>query len=114
MSTAAAHLARLDRSIARAGDSVVLQRLAIDADGTTSVAAAATCPAFVRARSPQDLVESGAPDTDVVLSASSLGEFGLPVRDDRIVIRGAAANIIEVAPIYRGGELVRVNLVCRG
>lgn len=111
----ALHLGRLDRSIARAGDSVTLQRLAVDAAGATSVAASAVCPAFIRARAPQDLVEpGGAPDTDVVLSASSLASFGIPQRDDRILIEGAAANIIEVAPIYRGGTLVRVNLVCRG
>lgn len=106
----------LDRMIARfGGDTVTLQRIAVDGDtGATTVTTAATCPAFVRARAPQDFVDSEAPDTEVVLSVSSLGSFGVPVRDDRIIINGAEANIMEIAPIYMGGALVRVNLLCRG
>lgn len=106
------HLGRLNRAIAKAGDTVTLQRLVIDGDGTTSVSAAATCPAFVRAAAPTDLVEGR--DTRVVLSATSLGAFGIPQRDDRILIEGNPASIVEIEPIYRGGELVRINLLCRG
>lgn len=113
MSDALAHIRRLDRSIARAGDSVILERLSIDGDGAPSVSAAVTCPAFVRASAPQDLVEGGAPETKVVLSASSLSGFGVPQRDDRVVIRETVSSIVEISPIYRGGELVRVNLLCR-
>lgn len=112
--SAALHLGRLDRSIARAGDTVTLQRLASDGDGTTSVALSATCPAFVRAAAPTDLVEPGSRDSRVVLSATSLTDFGVPQRDDRALINGDPAAIVEVEPIYRAGELVRVNLLCRG
>jgi hypothetical protein len=40
--------------------------------------------------------------------------FGLPQRDDRLLIQGDPSNVQEVAPIYYGGALVRVNLLCRG
>lgn len=104
----------LDLMIGRFGDTVTLQRLAVDAAGTPTVSLAATCPAFVRAAAPQDIIDGGAPDTRVVLSVSSLGAFGVPQRDDRILIAGETANIMEVAPFYIGGALVRVNLLCRG
>lgn len=111
--SAADHIRWLDRSIARAGDSVVLQRLSVDGEGNPSVSSSANCPAFVRAAAPQDLVGDGAPETRVVLSATALISFGVPQRDDRVVIRGETASIVQIEPIYRDNQLVRVNLLCR-
>lgn len=112
--SARAHIKRLDAAIARAGDNIVLQRVAADAAGVVTVTAAASCPAWVRAAHPQDIAEPGVQEHRVVLSASSLAVFGVPDRDDRILIEGAAANIVEIEPIRYGGALVRVNLLCRG
>lgn len=124
METAAKKIARLDRSIARAGETVTLRRLSVDAAGATAtLLELADCPAWVRASQPQDLVEPGVTEHEVVLSATHLlgatigspaVAFGIPQRDDRIIIQGADANVQEIRPIYYGGSLVRVNLTCRG
>jgi hypothetical protein len=44
-----------------------------------------------------------------------LGNFGIPRRDDHIIIgSGNPSNIEQIAPLYYGGLLCRVNLLCRG
>jgi hypothetical protein len=52
------------------------------------------------------------------LLAATIGSpaiaFGIPERDDKVLIQGDPSNVQEVAPIYYGGALVRVNLLCRG
>jgi hypothetical protein len=52
------------------------------------------------------------------LLAATIGSpavaFGIPARDDKLLIQGDPSNVQEVAPIYYGGALVRVNLLCRG
>jgi hypothetical protein len=123
MSTAAEKIARLDRSIARAGDSVTIQRTATAATGVVTVTEQVVCPAHVRASAPQGLLdEGGVKEIAVIISATPLltaggsppAAFGVPSRDDRILIQGEPSNIVEVAPIRYGGALVRVNLLCRG
>ncbi len=125
METAARKIARLDRSIARTGETVTLQRTAVDGStgGVTTALALANIPAHVRASKPQDLIDPDSKEMRVVLSptqllAVTLGSpavaFGIPERDDKVLIQGDPSNIQEVAPIYYGGALVRVNLLCRG
>jgi hypothetical protein len=123
MSTAAEKIARLDRSIARAGDSVTIQRTSTAGTGAVTVTEQVVCPAHVRASAPQALLdEGGVREIAVIVSATPLltpagsppAAFGLPARDDRILIQGDPSNIVEIAPIYYGGALVRVNLLCRG
>jgi len=110
---AATEIASLDRAIATYGQAVELQRTAVDAAGDVSVADSVTCPAKVRQYGPQDL-EAAVTEIQVILSPTGLGSFGVPSRDDRIVISGNPSNIVQVAPLYHGGVLVRVNLLCRG
>lgn len=113
--SAAEHIARLDRSIAQEGNTVILRRLLTNADGVEQVETEITIPAHVRAASPQDLISGDdVVDVAVVISSTSIGDFGIPLRDDRIEIRGAPYNIQQIAPIYYGAALVRVNMVCRG
>ena len=125
METAATKIARLDRSIARTGETVTLQRTATDGStGAVTVALElAGCPAHVRASAPQDLLDPEAKEMRVIISATHLLDavlgspataFGIPQRDDRLLIQGNPSNVQEVAPIYYGGALVRVNLLCRG
>lgn len=126
METAARKIARLDRSIARTGETVTLQRTAVDgSSGAVAVALELpSCPAWVRASKPQDLIDPDAKEMRVVLSptqllAATLGgspavAFGIPQRDDKVLIQGDPSNVREVDPIYYGGALVRVNLLCRG
>lgn len=124
METAATKIARLDRSIARTGETVTLQRTATDGGGAVTVAMQLTnCPAHVRASAPQDLIDPEAKEMRVIISATHLlaevmgsppMAFGIPQRDDRLLIQGDPSSVQEVAPIYYGGALVRVNLLCRG
>jgi len=107
-------IARLDAAIAGYGQTVVLQRTAVDAAGDVTVAEQVECPAAVRNFGPQDLEAGEVTEIKVVLSPTGLGSFGLPSRDDRIVIEGNPSNITQIAPLSYGGQLVRVNLLCRG
>lgn len=125
METAATKIARLDRSIARTGETVTLQRTATDGStGAVTVAMQLVdVPAHVRASAPQDLIDPEAKEMRVIISATHLlaetigspaVAFGIPARDDKLLIQGDPSNVQEVAPIYYGGSLVRVNLLCRG
>lgn len=125
MSAATEKIARLNRSIARAGDLVTLRRLSVDSTtGAESISAElADCPAHVRAFAPQDLDAGGSvADVRVVISSTQIlaavgsppAAFGLPARDDRLVYQGSNYNIHRVQPIHFAGLLVRVNLLCRG
>lgn len=107
-------IASLDRALAGYGQEVVLQHTAVDAAGDVSVTDSVQCPAKVRQFGPQDLEAGGVVEIQVIVSPTGLGAFGLPSRDDRIMIAGNPSNIVQVAPLYYGGELVRVNLLCRG
>lgn len=116
---------RLDRSIARAGKTVTLQRTAVDGStgGVTTILELIDCPAWIRPTKPQDLIDPSVREIRVVLSPTQLlaetigspaAAFGIPERDDKVLIQGDPSNIQEVAPIYYGGALVRVNLLCKG
>lgn len=108
-------ISRLDAAIAGYGQSVTLQRTAVDpATGTISVTDTVDCPAAVRTSAPQALEGGEVVDIRVIVSPTGLGNFGLPSRDDRIVINGNPSNIETIGPLYYGGQLCRVNLLCRG
>jgi|KBSMisStaDraftv2_1062788.scaffolds.fasta_scaffold06638_7 hypothetical protein len=106
---------RLDAAIAGYGQTVTLQRTAVDAaTGGVTVADEVTCPAAVRNFGPQSLEAGESQEIRVVLSPTGLGSFGIPSRDDILVIDGNPSNIQEIAPLSYGGTLCRVNLLCRG
>ena len=108
-------IARLDAAIAGYGQTVTLQRTTVDpVIGAISVSDTVDCPAAVRTSAPQALEGGDVIDIRVIVSPSSLGTFGIPSRDDRIVIEGNPSNIETIGPLYYGGQLCRVNLLCRG
>jgi hypothetical protein len=128
METAAIKIARLNRSIARTGETVTIRRTSSDGTGAVTIVAEIVCPAHVRFSKPQDIL-SGKDDVTeakLILSGSALAQtigsppvaFGVPNKDDIIVINSAdpphPTNVAEVKTIYYGGQLVRVNLLCRG
>ena len=107
-------IAALDAATRTYGLSVTLLRTASDpATGAVSVVDSITCPAVVRTSAPQDL-EGDSVDIRIILSPTALGAFGIPTRDDRVVFNGDESNIQTIGPLYHGGQLVRVNLLCRG
>lgn len=123
MPTAAQMIARLDAALARTGETVTLRRTAVDAaTGAVATTEEITCPAHVRDVAPQDLIVGDTPAIRVIVSPTGLAQtsgspaaaFGIPSKDDRIVIRDNPSNIDQIAPLYYDGELVRVNLLCRG
>jgi hypothetical protein len=108
-------VASLDHALARYGQTVTLQRTAIDGStGAITVTQEVTCPAKFRTYFPQDLQAGDVQDINVILSPTGIGAFGLPSRDDRIVIDGNPSNVEQIGPLYFDGQLVRVNLLCRG
>jgi hypothetical protein len=108
-------IARLDAALSHTGESVTLQHTAVDsATGGVSVTGEVTCPAQIRSYAPQDLEAGDVQDIRVILSPNGLGAFGIPSRDDRILINSNPSNIEQIGPLYYGGQLVRVNLLCRG
>jgi hypothetical protein len=113
--TAAQCIASLDRTLALYGQKVTIQHTAIDpATGAVTVSQEVTCSAKVRPYGPQDLEAGNVTDIQVILSPTGVGAFGIPTRDDRIVIDANPSNVEQIAPLYFGGELVRINLLCRG
>jgi hypothetical protein len=107
----AGEIAALDRGLARSGETVTLRR--------KSPAAEVTCLAVVRSyeAKPQadDLVGNIAQqDLFVILSPTPLGAFGLPTRDDLLVIGGMPRAIEAVTPIRIGSDVVRIELKVRG
>jgi hypothetical protein len=112
---AATAITELDAAIAGYGQTVTLQRTAVDpATGGVTVAEQIECPAAVRNFGPQSLEPGEAKEIKVVLSPTGLGSFGLPSRDDVILIDGNPSNIAEIDPLTYGGTLCRINLLCRG
>lgn len=125
METAAKKIARLDRSIARRGETVTFQRTATDAStgAVTVVLELPDCPARVRVRKPQDLLDTDVKEMEVTISstqilAATIGSpavaFGVPEKDDKVLIDGDPSNVAEIETHKYGGALVRVNLLCRG
>lgn len=124
METSGSKIARLERSIARAGGSIVLERLVVDmTTGAESVLMSITVPAWIRSSDPQDLLVSDVRDIRIVVSPTLLLEasigsppvaFGLPKRDDRAIVEGISTNLQDVMPISWGGQIVRINLLARG
>jgi hypothetical protein len=112
--TPATAISRLDAAIAGYGQSVTLQRTSVDvATGAVTVAQEVTCAAAVRVFGPQDLQAGEAPDIRVILSPTGLGSFD-PLRDDNVVIDGNPTKVQQIESLKYGGQLVRVNLLCRG
>lgn len=108
-------IAALDTALAGYGQAVTLQHTAVDADGAITVTDEIDCPAKVRPYGPQDLEAGEVKEIKVILSPTSLGAFGIPNRDDRIFVEvDNPSNVEQIEPLYYGGQLVRVNLLCRG
>lgn len=124
MDTAETKMVRLEKSIAREGETVVFERINVDVDtGIATIELSIEVPAWIRSHSPQDLIDTEARDIRVVVSprlllTTNIGSppqvFGIPKRDDRIIIQNSPANIQEISPVYWGGIPVRINFLCRG
>jgi hypothetical protein len=117
-------IAALDRQLAQNGETVVLQRLT----GAAQVGFSVDCRAFVRGYRPSELAGNVAQgDSMAVISPTDIkragwpGGFPLPGRDplvpvkgDKLVVAGRQRAIEAAAPIYLGGELVRIELQVKG
>jgi hypothetical protein len=108
--------AALDRALARAGEPIVLRRVV----GTNPQTwFDVTCQASVRGYRPEQLI-GGITQTDsfVILSPTQILDAqwagGIPKVNDKAIVQGRVRNVEFVAPIYVGGELVRIEMRVRG
>lgn len=117
-------IADLDLELAEVGQTVTLQRMTTDNDGAQTPFPVA-CLAVVKLKEPSDLAQAAgdAPDTEVILSPTPLmkanwpgvGLPPLPRRDDQVIdVRGFKMNVEAVMPYDVGGQIVRIELRCRG
>lgn len=115
MTEAESFIQALDEELAGYGQTVTLIHQSTDADGATTITDQVSCPAKVRPYTPQDLEAGEVRDIRVILSPTSLKIFGMPGRDTRIIIEDDdPSNIEQLEPLFYGGVLVRLNLLCRG
>lgn len=120
-------IAMLDRQLAAHGQDVTLRRLT----GTQLIPFDVVCRAFVRGYGPDELTGTIAQgDSLVILSPTEIeandwpgpnssatpdtSDRRVPRKGDKVVIAGRVRNVEAPAPIYLGGELVRINLQVRG
>lgn len=99
-------IAMLDRQIARHGQSLKFKR---------GSAALVEMRGFVRGFKPSELVgtlKQG--DRSIVLSPSTLGAYGLPRAQDKVVLADSSATVQFVEPVYLADVLVRINVTVRG
>jgi hypothetical protein len=105
-------IAKLDRAIAKNGQTVSLRR------GTSSApTATATLKAHVRGYDPDELVGGiTQKDSKVILSPSSLKAWpgGMLQENDWITIDGRVRSIVAAVPLKMNDVLVRIELQVRG
>lgn len=112
--TPAEIIARLDASLARRGEEVVVRRYTATT-GTPRPKIDIAVRASVRPVNPEELV-GGIDQTfsKVVLSPTGISEL-LPLRKgDKVVIQGRERNIEFPKPIFDGDTLVRIKLTVAG
>ncbi len=118
--TPAAAIAALNRQLALHGQHAVLRRSTWV--GTTKTNFDVAIRITLRGYRPEELlggITQG--DSQVVLGPTEIAAAGwpggmvdVPHAGDQIIAAGRARSIIASAPIYLGGELVRLDLQVRG
>lgn len=132
MTEAEAAIRDLDSALAEAGENIRLQRLTLGPNGA-QIPFEVTCRASVRQYQPSELaggIIQG--DSLVILSPTEIIKAQWPGgtpqssdadkrvprggagQGDKVIIQGRARNIEAAAPYYLAGELVRIELQCRG
>lgn len=124
----AAMIARLDASLARRGEDVVLRRATLAA-GNVLIPFDATVRGFVRGYEPAEItgtIIQG--DTKVIVSPTDIdaagwpgptvgtvvGDRRVPRKGDVVVVQGAPRQVQAAAPKYVMGTLVRIEIQARG
>lgn len=116
---------RLDRHLARNGETITLQRLQFVA-GVQTVAASVSCRAVVRGYRPTELIGGiTQQDSMVVLSPTEIiaaawtsgrpahEDTRVPQKGNRAVIAGRVRSVEAAVGIYVAGELVRIEMQVR-
>lgn len=120
-------IADLDTTLADVGEVITIQRLV----GTQEIITGVDCLAFVRGYSPDELVGTIMQnDKRIILSPSEIIAAGwpgpnssatpterdrrVPIKGDRVVIKGKKFNVEAAGGIYVRDELVRIEMQVRG
>lgn len=121
-------IARLDGSLARVGEDVVLRRNTLGPGGV-QIPFDATVRAQVRGYEPAELTAAVIQgDSRVILSPTQIEQAGwpgataapvtgdrrVPRRGDVVLVQGTPRHVFAAAPKYVGGVLVRIELQVRG
>ncbi|MBB3020647.1 hypothetical protein FHR70_003733 [Microvirga lupini] len=105
-------IAKLDRKIAKTGQTVTLRR------GTAAApVATATVKAHVRGFKPDELIGGiDQNDSKAILSPSGLAGWpgGTPIKGDWITIDGRVRSIVAAEPVKMNDVLVRFELQVKG
>lgn len=128
MTEAEAAIRDLDAALAEVGEDIRLQRLTLGPNGT-QIPFEVTCRAAVRQYQPSELTDGVIQgDSHIIISPteiikaqwpgatpqSSDVDKRVPRKGDRVIVQGRARAVEAAAPFYLGGELVRLELQCRG
>lgn len=124
----AAMIARLDASLERCGEDVVLRRNTLGPGGA-QIPFDATIRGHVRGYDPKELtgtIIQG--DSKVIVSPTDIDRAGwpgpavgavvgdrrVPRKNDVVVVQGAPRQVMSAAPKYVAGTLVRIEIQVRG
>ncbi len=129
VASAAEEIAKLDRSLAKRGEDVILQRTT----GTTNQATSSVkCRAFVRNYTAQELIAGIIQgESHVIISSTQIiaarwpggvvattppatSDPRVPRTNDKVVVAGKVRNVQSATPIYIDGELVRIDVEVLG
>ncbi len=105
-------IAKLDRAVAKFGQTVTLRR-----GKDTAPLAIATVKAHVRGFKPDELIGGiDQNDSKVILSPSGLTNWpgGAPIKGDWVTIDGRVRSIVAAEPIKMNDVLVRIELQVKG
>lgn len=126
--TPEAMIARLDASLARRGEDVVLRRNTMGPGGL-QIPYDATVRGHVRGYDAQELTSTIIQgDTKIIISPTGIeaagwpgpsvgtvvGDRRVPRKNDVVVVQGAPRQVMSAAPKYVAGTLVRIEIQVRG
>lgn len=118
-------IADLNQALVEDGQPIRLQRL-VNVGGS-QMPTEVTCQAFVRGYQPQELVGGiTQQDVKVIFSPTEIiaaswqsgrpanEDTRVPMKGNRVFINGRARNVEAAAGLYMAGDLVRIEMQCRG
>lgn len=113
--TPAGAIARLDQSLRRRGEDVIVRRYTSTAGDPRPKIDTPPLRAFVRAVKAEEMVgDIKATHSAIVLSPTGLAALLPLVKGDKVVVQGRERNVDLPKPILLDNQVVRINLMVAG